>query len=75
MSAPLPGWPRFLRAEKAAAYLDVSKSHFLETIAPEIQRVHLTGRIVGWLRDDLDAWLEARAGRVPASEEVNPWLA
>lgn len=69
----LPGWPRFLRAEKAAAYLDVSKSHFLATIAAELKAVHLGRHIKGWLREDLDAWLDAKANRAPASREVNPW--
>lgn len=71
--APLPGWPRFLRAEKAAAYLDVSKSHFLEVIAPKLEKVKLTPGVAGWLREDLDAYVDARADRVPASEEIDPW--
>lgn len=66
-------WPRLLRAEKAAAYLDVSKGHFLSSIAPEIAPVRLSPHVVGWLREDLDAWLEGKAGRVPASPDHNPW--
>ncbi|UPY35532.1 hypothetical protein [Sediminicoccus sp. KRV36] len=69
----LPGWPRFLRAEKAAAYLDVSKSQFLAVIAPELKAINLSPAVRGWLREDLDAWLDARAGRVAASPEHNPW--
>ena len=71
----LPGWPRLLRAEKAAAYLDVSPSFFRDAIAPELPAVHLSKAVKGWLREDLDAWLDARAGRVAASPENNPWHA
>jgi len=70
----LPYWPRLLRAEKAAAYLDVSKTHFLATIAPELTEVRLSQGVVGWLRDDLDRWLDGKAGRGAASPEANPWL-
>lgn len=66
-------WPRFMRAERAAAYLDVSPSHFLSVIAPELREVRLSPRVVGWLRDDLDAWLDARAGTGAGSTENNPW--
>lgn len=69
----LPGWPRLLRAEKAAAYLDVSKGHFLAAIAPQLHEVRLSPHVVGWLREDLDAWLDARAGRGAASPVHNPW--
>jgi predicted DNA-binding transcriptional regulator AlpA len=66
-------WPRFLRAEKAAAYLDVSKTHFLTIVAPELKAIQLSPGVKGWLREDLDAWLDARAGREAASPESNPW--
>lgn len=54
-------WPRLMRAETAAAYLDVSKSTFLARIAPELREVRLSPGIVGWRREDLDRWLDARA--------------
>ncbi len=68
-------WPRLMRAERAAAYLDVSKSTFLARIAPELRPVRLTAGIVGYLRDDLDRWLDAQAARGAASAEpeANPW--
>lgn len=71
MKAQLP-WPRCMRAEKAAAYLDASKSHFVEAIAPELQAIHL-GRLRRWFREDLDRWIEQKVGRVPDIEEPNPW--
>lgn len=66
-------WPRFMRAERAAAYLDVSKSHFLAAIAPELRQVRLSPGVAGWLREDLDAWLDARAGRAVASAPASDW--
>lgn len=69
----LPRWPRCMRAETAAEYLDVSKTHFLTAIARDLQAINLNGRAKGWLKEDLDAWLERKAGRVPALVEANPW--
>jgi len=66
-------WPRHMRAKTAAAYLDVSESHFFAAIAPGLPKHNITPGIVGWLREDLDAWLDARTGRAAASHERNPW--
>lgn len=62
---PLPGWPRGLREEFAAEYVGLSattwRGEWKAGRAP--QPVHITvGRQV-WLRDDLDRWLDAKAGR------------
>lgn len=54
--AVYPLTARLLSAEKAAAYLDVSRSHFLAAIAPEGLLIHLDGRLKGWLHKDLNAW-------------------
>lgn len=62
-------------AALAAAYLDLSVTTFHRTVAPQLQSVQLTPGRVAWLREDLDRWVDARAGRVPASAEVNPWHA
>lgn len=72
-----PAWvPRGLRAADAARYVGVSESWWLGEVragrAP--QGVRLGRAIVVWLREDLDAWVDRQAGRVPASEVVNPWL-
>jgi hypothetical protein len=62
-----------MRAAAAAYYLGMSVTAFRTTVAPNIAEVRV-GCIVGWLREDLDAWLDARAGRATASEdEPNPW--
>lgn len=70
----LPFTPRALRAGLAALYVGVSEAWWLTTVkagnAPE--PVYLTARIPVWLREDLDAWLDQRAGRVAASAP-NPW--
>lgn len=69
----LPYWPRFLRADNAAAYLGMSVTHFRTTVAAEVSAVTLGPHIVGWLREDLDGWLDAKAGRAAPSAEQNPW--
>lgn len=71
MPDALPSWPRALRPELAAAYVGLSPSTFAAhcKIAP----VQLTPGIRVWLREDLDRWLDERAGRVAASPEINPW--
>jgi predicted DNA-binding transcriptional regulator AlpA len=71
----LPFTPRALRAELAALYVGVSESWWLLEVkagrAPS--PVYLSPRIPVWLREDLDAWLDDRAGRVAASPAANPW--
>lgn len=71
----LPFTPRGLRAELAALYVGVSESWWLAAVkageAPKA--VYLSPRLPIWLREDLDAWLDARAGRAAASEAANPW--
>lgn len=72
-AAALPNWPRALRAEMAAAYLGMSEASFRRHVA--IKPVQLAPGITAWLREDLDGWLDARAGRVAGSQELNPWHA
>ena len=72
--ARLPGWPRALREPLAAAYVGLSASTFRAAVAPSVPSVRLTTGRVAWLREDLDAWLDARAGRAAASPDAsNPW--
>ena len=70
----LPGWPRALRLPLAAAYVGLSAATFQRDVAPAVKSIPLTRGCVAWLREDLDRWLDARAGRAPASRENNPWL-
>lgn len=72
---PLPYWPAAMREERAAAYLDVSPGWFRQNVAPVVGAIRVTDRVVLYRRQDLDRWLDARAGAVPASEEPNPWHA
>ncbi len=72
----LPGWPRGLREELAAAYVGLSAG----TIRAERARgafpaaVLLTpGRIV-YLREDLDAYLDRKAGRVASAADGRDWM-
>lgn len=70
----LPFIPRALRAELAAFYCGVSESwwHAAVKAGDAPQPVHLSARVPVWLREDLDAWLDARAGRAATSREPNP---
>ena len=70
----LPGWPRALKAPWAAAYVGLSESTFRVAVVPDVPPVRLTDGRMAWLREDLDAWLDRKAGRAPASGE-NEWMA
>lgn len=63
MSAPqLPGWPRALGADHAAAYVGLGRTTWLRLVdtgeAPK--PIRLTPGRVAWLREDLDSWLDDR---------------
>lgn len=75
-TAALPGWPRGLREDLAAGYVGLSVS----TIRSERARgafpapVPLTpGRHV-YLREDLDAYLDRKAGRGAPAIDGREWL-
>lgn len=63
--------PRLMRAPAAAHYLGMSESSFRATVARELREVRI-GAMVGWLREDLDAWVDAKAGREAASQPQQP---
>jgi predicted DNA-binding transcriptional regulator AlpA len=55
--------------EKAAAYyVGLSPSTFRAEVAPNVRPIRLTQGRIAWLREDLDAWLERRAGRIPVDQ-------
>lgn len=62
-----------MRAETAARYLDVSKTTFLTTIAPELREITVGKRVKAFRRTDLDNWLDLKAGIKPKSDFKNPW--
>ena len=71
----LPDWPRGLSVELAAAYVGLSASTFRSVVAPKVPPVRLTERRLAWLREDLDAWLDRRAGRVaPSQSTADDWM-
>ena len=58
-------WPRGLQEELAAAYVGLSQTSFRSYVMPVVRRIALTpGRFV-FLREDLDAWLDSKAGAAP----------
>jgi len=67
------GWPASMRAERAAAYLDVSKTFFLEHIAPGLPTIRPTPGVVLYRRASLDRWLDQQEAGGAASPKGNPW--
>jgi hypothetical protein len=69
----LPGWPRGLHERWAAAYVGLSPTSF-RVVARDhgISAVWLTPRRKVYLREDLDAWLDRKAGRREQTVH-NPW--
>lgn len=61
--------PRRLRADEAARYIGLSVTAFRALALPAVR----IGGTVGWLRDDLDAWLDQQAGRAAPSRASNEW--
>lgn len=73
----LPGWPRGLKEELAAAYVGLSASSVRSLVAsgdfPAAVQL-TTGRKV-YLRDDLDRYLDRKAGRqLPEHADGREWL-
>ncbi len=62
--------PRLMRIKEAAEYVAMSESAFRVWVAPECRKIHNTDRNVAWLRDDLDAWIDRRAGIEPVGAPV-----
>ena len=67
----LPGWPRALREDLAAAYVGLSASTFRAAVAPAVPAVRLSPGRVAWLRDDLDRWLDSRRDGPRQAEEID----
>jgi predicted DNA-binding transcriptional regulator AlpA len=77
-AAALPGWPRGLREDMAAAYVGLSVSTIrAERAAGRFpDPVPLTAGRHVYLREDLDSYLDTKAGRTAPSmngQETNPW--
>lgn len=69
----LPGWPRGLREDWAAAYVGLSVTSFRAvTKSDGVPVVWLTARHRVYLLEDLDAWLDRKAGRNP-HDSANWW--
>lgn len=63
----LPGWPRRLGLELAAAYLGISPSKLLEGEGKAYPAAVRDGRRKLWDRQALDAWVDAGSSGEPAS--------
>jgi predicted DNA-binding transcriptional regulator AlpA len=71
---PLPDWPRGMPAPMAAHYVGLSESTLRNEMNagrfPKAVRVSVA-RVV-WLKEDLDAWLDEKAGRSKGSHGRTP---
>lgn len=65
--------PRVLREDDAANYVALSVTAFRIAVAPEVPCIWLTKGRKGYLREDLDAWVDRRAGRAPIPDG-SEWL-
>jgi predicted DNA-binding transcriptional regulator AlpA len=66
-----PAWPpRAMREPEAAYYVGLSPTTFRARVAPDVPGVRITEGCVAWYREDLDAWLDRRAGRVQPSAQA-----
>ncbi|MCP1221360.1 AlpA family phage regulatory protein [Acetobacter orientalis] len=70
--ASMPDWPRILRREGAAQYLGISPSILDREVASGSlpKPIPITGCIRGWVRDDLDAWIDDRRN---GQNTLNEW--
>lgn len=74
MPRRLPDWPRVLPEQWAAVYVGLSAASFRRGPAKELQPVRLSAARKGYLREDLDAWVDRQAGRDNAAvPEGNVW--
>lgn len=73
--ATFPDWPGAMKAERAALYLDMSRSAFdaavREGIAPKPVLLPKAGP--RWARSDLDAWIEDQRAAQTGEPKANPW--
>ncbi len=66
MGIELPGWPRMLRREKAAAYCDLSVAAFeREVLAGRLPHPVMLGGKEHWSRVAIDNALERLSGEAP----------
>ncbi|MFT8541402.1 helix-turn-helix transcriptional regulator [Acetobacter sp.] len=61
--------PRCLPISSAAQYVGLSETAFRSTVAPSVRPVYLTPRRPVWLKDQLDKWIDARAGIINQTSE------
>ena len=73
MTSAIPYWPRGMSDALAAAYVGLSKSGFLSDPTIPGPVWIKKGRRV-WLREDLDAWLDGKAGKGQAGDQSSASL-
>jgi hypothetical protein len=73
----LYGWPRGMQEATAADYIGLSASTLrAEVKAGRVKPVQLTAGRKVYLREDLDAYLDSKAGRAPPiADDADEWLA
>lgn len=74
MTRRLPDWPRVLPEGWAAVYVGLSVSSFRRGPAKDLKAIKLSPHRKGYLREDLDAWIDERAGRPVPEAPGSEWL-
>lgn len=64
--------PRLMRPATAAYYLGMSESSFRDRVVPALPPPLREGGMVLYRREDLDAWIDRRAG-VEAASAADTW--
>jgi predicted DNA-binding transcriptional regulator AlpA len=72
----MPGWPRAMRVQLAAAYVGMSPTHFLRLVnAGQIPKpFEQSPAVLTWLKDALDEYLDGKAGRDTGARSSNAQL-
>lgn len=65
--------PRCMPIATAAQYVGISISSFRAIVAQDVRPIYMSPRRPVWLREDLDAWINNKAGRTDT--HVDPGVA
>lgn len=61
--------PRCMPISLAARYVGLSETTFRNSVARTVRPVYLTPRRPVWLKDQLDTWIDERAGILSRASE------
>ncbi|MGE3283779.1 MAG: helix-turn-helix transcriptional regulator [Alphaproteobacteria bacterium] len=70
MPDKLPGWPRLLSRQLAAAYCGISVNHFLANVPVAPRRI---GTRALWDKAEIDQWIDATGQAVTMPGPAGSW--